>query len=254
MSSTVRTERRGPLLVVTIDRPEARNAINRAVAEGLAAAVDLLDGDEDLRVGVLTGAGGYFSAGMDLKAFAAGERPFIAGRGFGGIVQKPPTKPAIAAVEGFALAGGLEVALCCDLVVAARDARLGIPEVRRGLVAAGGALLRLPRRVPYQVAAELALTGEPMLAERAAEVGLVNSLTDSGQALEVALELAARVSANAPLAVDASKRILRMAVDTPEHDAWLRQRAIADPVLASEDAREGAIAFAERRSPVWRGR
>src|ERR687888_854836 len=174
--SEVHTEADGEVLVVKIDRPEARNAVNLAVAEGIAAALERLDGDDALRVGILTGAGGTFCAGMDLKAFVAGERPYVAGRGFAGIVQGPPRKPLIAAVEGWAVAGGFEIALACDLIVAARDARFGIPEVKRGLVAAGGALLRLPRRV----ALELGLTGEPIGAERAYELGLVCRVVEPG--------------------------------------------------------------------------
>jgi enoyl-CoA hydratase len=250
MSEAVRVEVDGELLVVTIDRPEARNAVNLAVAEGIAAALARLDGEDALRVGVLTGAGGSFCAGMDLKAFVAGERPHVEGRGFAGIVQGPPRKPLIAAVEGWAVAGGFEIALACDLIVAARDARFGIPEVKRGLVAAGGALIRLPRRIPYHLAMELALTGDPISAERAFAIGLVSRLAEPGEALTAARELAATIAANGPLAIDATKRIL--AAD--EAGAWERQAAIADPVFDSEDAREGARAFAEKRPPVWRGR
>jgi enoyl-CoA hydratase len=240
----------GAVLVITIDRPEARNAVNLAVAEGIAAALDRLDGDDSLRVGVLTGAGGTFCAGMDLKAFVTGERPHVEGRGFAGIVQGPPRKPLIAAVEGWALAGGFEVALACDLIVAARDARFGIPEVKRGLVAAGGALIRLPRRMPYHLAMELALTGDPIPAERAHAAGLVSRLTEPGGALAGALELVSAIAANGPLAVDATKRILV----ADEAGEWERQAEIVGPVFASEDAREGARAFAEKRAPVWRGR
>ena len=250
----VRAEPDGDVLVVTIDRPEARNAVNLAVAEGIAAAVDRLDGDASLRAGILTGAGGTFSAGMDLKAFVAGERPFVGDRGFAGLVQRPPRKPLVAAVEGWALAGGFEIALACDLIVAARDARFGIPEVKRGLVAAAGALLRLPRRIPYHLAMELALTGEPIGAERAAELGIVSRLTEPGEAVAGARELAALIARNGPLAVDASKRIVAAAGDWPEAEAWERQAEITGPVFASEDAREGATAFAEKREPVWRGR
>jgi enoyl-CoA hydratase/carnithine racemase len=250
MSAAVRVEADGEVLLVTIDRPEARNAVNLAVAEGIAAALERLDGEEALRVGVLTGAGGTFCAGMDLKAFVAGERPHVAGRGFAGIVQGPPRKPLIAAVEGWAVAGGFEIALACDLIVAARDARFGIPEVKRSLVAAGGALIRLPRRIPYHLAMELALTGDPIAAERAHDLGLVSRLAEPGGAVAAARELAATIAANGPLAVDATKRILL----ADEADAWERQAEIAGPVFASEDAREGARAFAEKRPPVWRGR
>jgi enoyl-CoA hydratase len=250
----VLTERRGDVLVVTLNRPEARNAVNGALAQGVADATDELDGDEALRVGVLTGAGKGFSAGMDLKAFVAGERPYVEDRGFAGITQRGARKPVIAAIEGFAVAGGLEIALSCDLIVAARGARLGIPEVKRSLVAAAGALFRLPRRIPYHLAMELALTGDPIDAERAHELGLVNRLAEPGGALDAALELAAQIVKNGPLALIASKEIVQNALDWTEEQAWEKQGAIAGPVMVSEDAREGAIAFAEKRDPVWKGR
>lgn len=248
------TERRERVLVITINRPDQRNAINRAVAEGIAAALDELDGDAGLSVGVLTGAGRGFSSGMDLKAFVTGERPYVGDRGFAGITQRAAAKPLIAAVEAFAVAGGLEVALSCDLIVAGRGARLGIPEVKRSLVAAGGGLLRLPRMLPRNVAMEMALTGDPMQAERAHELGLVNRLAEPGGALDAALELAAAIAANGPLALTATKRILSESADWPDTEFFERQRAIVDPVMASEDAREGATAFAEKRPPVWQGR
>jgi enoyl-CoA hydratase len=250
----VLTERRGNVLVVTLNRPDARNAVNGALAEGVGRALDALDGDAELRAGVITGAGKGFSSGMDLKAFVAGESPYYGERGFAGIVQKPSAKPLIAAVEGFAVAGGCEIALACDLIVAARGARFGVPEVKRSLVAAGGALLRLPRRLPYGVATELALTGEPLEAERAHALGLVNVLAEPGGALESALELAGRIATNGPLAVAATKRILVESADWPEAEFWQRQGEIAGPVFASADAREGATAFAEKRDPVWSGR
>jgi enoyl-CoA hydratase len=247
----VLTERRGNVLLITLNRPDARNAINLAVAEGIAAALDELDGEDSLSVGVLTGAGKGFCAGMDLKAFITGERPWVGDRGFAGIVRRGPVKPLIAAIEGFAVAGGLEVALGCDLIVAARGAKLGIPEVKRSLVAAGGALLRLPRRI---VAMELALTGDPITAERAAEVGLVNRLAEPGAAVECALALAAEIAVNAPLALVASKRILQEQFDWSDGEMWDAQMKISERVFTSEDAREGATAFAEKRPPVWRGR
>jgi len=250
MSEPVRVEAAGGVLVATIERPEVRNAVNLAVAEGIAAALDRLDGDDELRVGILTGAGGTFSSGMDLKAFATGERPHAGDRGFAGIVERPPRKPIIAAVEGWALAGGFEVALACDLIVAARDARFGIPEVKRGLVAAGGALIRLPRRIPYHVAMELALTGDPIGADRAYELGIASRLTEPGGALAAARELAATIAQNGPLAIDATKRILV----ADEAADWERAGAISGPVFGSEDAQEGARAFAEKRPPIWRGR
>ena len=211
------------------------------MAEGVAAALDRLDGDDGLRVGVLTGAGGTFCAGMDLKAFVAGERPFVGGRGFAGIVRRPPAKPLIAAVEGWAVAGGFEIALACDLIVAARDARFGIPEVKRGLVAAGGALIRLPRRIPYHLAMELALTGDPIDAERAHAIGLVARLTEPGGAVAAARELAATIAANGPLAVAATKRIL-----TADDG---RAPGSARPRSPSPCSRPRTRARAARRSP-----
>ncbi len=249
----VLTERRDGVLIITLNRPEARNAVNRALAEGVAAALDALDADADVAVGVLTGAGAGFSAGMDLKAFVAGESAWVADRGFAGIVQRSARKPLIAAIEGFAVAGGLEIALACDLIVAARGAKLGIPEVKRSLVAAAGALLRLPRRLPYGVAMELALTGDTITAERAYELGLVNRVTEQGQAIDAALELAAAMAKNGPLALDATKAILQQQFGWSEEEFWQRQGELSGPVFASEDAREGATAFAEKRDPVWRG-
>ena len=250
----VLTERRQRVLVITINRPDQRNAVNAAVADGIAAALDELDGDPALSVGVLTGAGKGFCAGMDLKAFVAGERPYSGDRGFAGITQRAANKPLIAAIEGFAVAGGLEVALACDLIVAARGARLGIPEVKRSLVAAGGALLRLPRALPRNIAMELALTGDPIEAERAFELGLVNRLTDAGRALDVALVFAEAIAVNGPLALAATKRILVEAPDWQDSEFFAKQGEIAGPVMTSEDAREGSIAFAEKRAPVWQGR
>ncbi len=243
----------GGVLVVTIARPRQRNAVDRAVAEGIAQAMERLDEDDALRVGVLTGAGGCFSAGMDLKAFATGERPHVAGRGFGGLVERPPRKPLVAAVEGFALAGGMELALACDIVVAARDARFGVPEVQRGLVPAAGALLRLPAMIGRSAALELVLTGEPIDAERASDLGLVARVAEPGQALPTALALARRIAANAPLATLAAKRVVDEAPTWSGPDRWALQRRVVEPVLASRDAREGARAFAERRAPIWSG-
>jgi enoyl-CoA hydratase len=253
MAEEVLTERRNGVLLITLNRPEARNAVNLPLAEGIAAALEELDNDDSLNVGVLTGAGKGFCAGMDLKAFVSGERPWVGDRGFAGIVRRASVKPLIAAIEGFAVAGGLEVALACDLIVAARGAKLGIPEVKRSLVAAGGALLRLPRSLPYNVAMELALTGDPLLAERAADLGLVNRLAEPGAAVEVALGLAGEIAANAPLALIASKRILQEQRDWSSAEMWEAQSTISEPVFTSEDAREGATAFAEKRPPVWRG-
>jgi enoyl-CoA hydratase/carnithine racemase len=252
--SAVLTERRERTLVITINRPEQRNAVNAAVAEGIAGALDELDASDELSLGVVTGAGKGFCAGMDLKAFVTGERPWYGDRGFAGITRRAAAKPLIAAIEGFAVAGGLEVALACDLIVAARGAKLGIPEVKRSLVAAGGGLLRLPRVLPRNIAIELALTGDPMLAERGYELGLVNRLAEPGGALDAALELAAQITPNAPLALVASKRIMAESIDWPDGEFFDRQEAISGPVFNSEDAREGATAFAEKRAPVWKGR
>jgi enoyl-CoA hydratase len=253
-SEAVMAERRDSTLIITIDRPDVRNAVNAAVAEGIAGALDELDADDSLSVGILTGAGGFFCAGMDLGAFVKGESPWFGDRGFAGIAQRASVKPLIAAIEGFAVAGGMEIALACDLIVATRGAKLGIPEAKRSLVAAGGALLRLPRRMPYHVVMELALTGDPLLAERFHEFGVVNRLAEPGAAVEVALELAASISRNGPLAVAASKRILQEQFDWSTAEMFERQGAISGPVFTSEDAREGAAAFKDKRDPVWRGR
>jgi enoyl-CoA hydratase len=250
----VLVEIEGGLVVITINRPEAKNAVNRAVSLGVCEAVDMLDARDDLRVGILTGAGGTFCAGMDLKSFLRGEQVRVEGRGLLGIVMSPPRKPLIAAVEGYALAGGCEAMLACDLAVAARDAKFGIPEVKRGLAAGAGGLLRLPRLVPPRIAMELALTGDMLDAERAAALGLINRVTEPGEALAEARRLAARIIANAPLSVAASKRVIVEQQDWPLHEMFDRQQAITGPVIASEDAREGAAAFAEKRAPRWTGR
>jgi enoyl-CoA hydratase len=254
VSDEILVERRGAVQVITINRPEARNAVNAAVSTGVAAAVDELDESDELWAGVLTGAGGTFSSGMDLKAFLRGETPSIDGRGMCGITMTPPRKPLIAAVEGWALAGGFELLLACDLVVAARTAKFGVPEVKRSLVAGGGAALLLARRVPFAIALELLLTGDPVSAERAAEVGLVNRLTDEGGALDAAIKLATTIAANGPLAVAATKQIARAGVDRTLAEGWAEQAEIMRPVFVSADAREGATAFAEKRPPVWKGR
>ena len=253
----VRTERigaDGAIQLITIDRPERRNAIDTETAWGISAALDELDTDRDLRLGILTGAGGTFCAGMDLAAFLAGERPSVGRRGFAGVVEAPPEKPLIAAVEGAAVAGGFEIVLACDLVVAASDARFGLPEVRRGLVAGGGGLMRLARRAPFHLAMEWALTGEFVAARRAAEVGLVNRVTEPGGALAAAVELAEQIAANGPLALAATKRVLTECQDWSRNEEFERQRAITEPVRDSADAREGALAFREKRAPRWTGR
>ena len=239
--------------VITINRPEARNAVNEAVARGIAAAIDELDLRRDVTALVVTGAGGTFCAGMDLKGFLAGENSMAGGRGFGGITQRPPAKPVVAAVEGYALAGGFEIALACDLIVASEEATFGLPEVTRGLVAGAGGLLRLPRQIPYHIALEIALTGDRFPAARLHAAGLVNRLVPPGEALTRARELAARIGRNAPLALAATKRIVTESADWPQAEAFDRQGEIAGPVFTSADAIEGAAAFAEKRPPVWRG-
>ncbi|MGX5187680.1 crotonase/enoyl-CoA hydratase family protein [Streptomyces avermitilis] len=253
-TNEVRVQRVCSTLLITIDRPKARNAVNAAVAVGLAAALDELEADPELRTGILTGAQGTFSAGMDLKAALKGESPAIPGRGFGGLTEAELTKPLIAAVEGFALGGGFELALGCDLIVAAQDAKFGLPEVKRGLVAAGGGVIRLPKRIPYHLALELLLTGEPVSGGRAGELGLVNRVTPPGEAVAVALGLAEQLAHNAPLALAAVKNLVRTAGGVPEADAFAVQRKVMGTLMASADVHEGMAAFAERRAPQWTGK
>jgi enoyl-CoA hydratase len=254
MTTKVITEERGGVLVITLNRPDVRNAIDTETAWGVSGALDELDGDRSLVAAVLTGAGSTFCAGMDLKAFLAGEKPSVGTRGFAGIVEGPPVKPIIAAVEGTAVAGGFEIVLACDLIVAADNARFGLPEVKRGLVAAGGGLMRLARRVPFHLAMEWALTGEFVPATTAARYGLVNRLVPPGTAVDAAVALAESIAANGPLAVAATKRILTEARDWSREEEFERQRAISVPVRESDDAREGALAFKEKRAPNWAGR
>ncbi|QMV75494.1 crotonase/enoyl-CoA hydratase family protein [Comamonas piscis] len=246
-------ETRGPVLIMQLNRPHARNAATLEMAEAMASALDALDSQQELRVGIITGAGGSFCAGMDLKGFLQGKRPSLPGRGFCGLTMRPPAKPLIAAVEGYALAGGFEVALACDLIVAARDAKFGLPEVKRGLAASAGGLLRLPKRLPYHVAMECILTGDMFGAERFAQLGLVNRLTEPGGALDAALALAQTIAANGPLAVAASKQVASQSGEWPLAEMFDRQAEITAPVFSSQDAREGAAAFAEKRPPVWKG-
>ena len=250
----VLVERHEGVLTITINRPAQKNAVNHDVAVQLGAALDRLDADPDVSVGVLTGAGGTFCAGMDLKAFAAGEVPTLPGRGFGGLTRADVRKPLIAAVEGWALGGGFELALACDLIVAAEDARFGFPEVTRGLVASEGGLIRLPGRIPYHVALRVLLTGEPLPAAEGWERGLVTQLTQPGAALESAHEIAERIARNAPLALAAVKEIVRTTQGLNEQAAFKRQDQITSRLTSSDDAHEGARAFAERRAPVWHGR
>lgn len=245
-------EIRGNIQIMTLNRPEARNAVTLEMAEAMAAALDALDANPDVSVGIINGAGGTFCAGMDLKGFLQGKRPSLPGRGFCGITMKPPRKPIIAAVEGYALAGGFEVVLACDLIVASREARFGLPEVKRGLAAAGGGLLRLTRRMPYHIAMECILTGDMLSAERAHQNGLINRMTEPGAALDAAIELAQAVAANGPLSLVASKQVVTESIDWSREDMFDRQAAITNPVFASQDAREGAAAFAEKRKPVWK--
>ena len=247
--SAVLTERRGRVMVITLNRPEAMNAINGALSEGLRSAVQELDSDSGLTAGVVTGAGKGFCSGMDLKAFSRGEDigPMLE------FVQNGATKPLVGAIEGFALAGGLELALSCDLLVAARGAKLGIPEVGVGLFAAGAGLFRLPGRVGYGTAMEMAITGDPITAEEAADHGLVSRLTEPGDALGEALALAERIARNAPLAVAASKQLIRATQGATEEELWKIQRPHMATVWKSDDAKEGPRAFAEKRPPEWTG-
>jgi enoyl-CoA hydratase len=251
--SEVLTETRDGVLIVTLNRPEAKNAATKLLSELVAAAMDTLDNDDSLRVGIITGAGGTFCSGMDLKGFLRGETPFVAGRGFAGLTEAPPKKPLIAAVNGYALAGGFEIMLACDLVVANRDAKFGIPEAKRGLAAAAGGLVRLPRQINPRLAMELALTGDFIGATRAYEIGLINRVTD-GDALDGALELAAAITANGPLAVARSKQVIVESREWSEADMWSKQGETLGNLFMTEDAREGASAFAEKRKPNWKGK
>lgn len=253
--STLLVDREGGVLVMTLNRPSRRNAIDLPTAKALSQALDELDHAPDLYAGVLTGSGGFFCAGMDLKAFAeTGERPVTAARGGLGIVGRPPAKPLVAAVEGLVLGGGFEIALACDLIVAAHGTRFAVPEVKRGLVASGGGAIRLAQRLPHHLALELLLLGEQIPADRAHELGLVNHLVPAEDVRETALELARVIARNAPLAVAATKRIVQETRNLNFEAAYRLQEEILAPVRQSRDAQEGARAFAEKREPAWEGR
>ncbi len=254
MSDEVLTSIDNGVMIITLNRPEAKNAANKALAEGFVRATDELESNDDLRVAILTGAGGTFCSGMDLKAFVTGETPAIPGRGFAGLTEYRCSKPIIGAVEGYALAGGFEMAISCDMLIAADNSKFGIPEVKRGLAAAAGGLVKLPKQIPYRIAMELALTGDFISAQRAYDLGLVNQVVEAGTALDAAKELAAKIAANGPLAVAASMKVVSSAQDWTSDVMMGKQNEIVMPVFTSEDAIEGATAFAEKRAPNWKGK
>ena len=253
----VEYETKGHVALLTINRPEARNAVNGDVARGMEEAIDRLEADEDVWVGIVTGEGPVFCAGADLKAIAAGQAGELATAkgGFAGITRRQRTKPIIAAIDGPALAGGCEIALACDLVVASTQAAFGLPEVKRSLVAAAGGLFRLPRALPPKIAMEVILTGDPIPAERAHAFGLVNELVEPGQAVAAAMALAERIAANAPVAVWESRKVVMMAdAGAPDDDLWNESGAAFGRVAQTEDFAEGPRAFIEKRPPAWKGR
>jgi enoyl-CoA hydratase/carnithine racemase len=252
----VEYELRGRVAVLTIRRPEARNAVNGDVAKGMEAGIDQLEDDPEAWVGVVTGEGPVFSAGADLKAIAAGQAADLQTErgGFGGITRRERTKPLIAAVDGPALAGGCEIALACDLIVASREARFGLPEVKRSLGAVAGGLFRLPRTVGPKVGMEVVLTGDPISAERAYQLGMVNELVEPGQALEAGLALAERIAANAPLAVRESRQVVAAALTSDDETLWNMGFAAMARLAGTEDFAEGPRAFIEKRPPEWKGR
>lgn len=251
MSNDILIDVDNGIMVITINRPNARNAINGVVGKGINTALKQLDEDNNLRVAVITGAGGGFCSGMDLKAFASGDT--FDPEDFAWMTNKPPSKPTIAAIEGFAVAGGLEIAISCDLIVASQTAKIAIPEVKRGLVAAGGALTKLPVQATPRIAMEMALLGEHFSTERMMQLGMINRCVAPGKALETALEMAREISRNSPLGVRASKKILLESPHWPKDEVDNRQKTITDRVFASKDAIEGATAYAQKRQPVWTG-
>ncbi|MBV1882220.1 MAG: crotonase/enoyl-CoA hydratase family protein [Pseudomonadales bacterium] len=254
MTDEILVSKEDGIMIVTINRPKAKNAVNKAVSDGIATAMEELDDSSDLQAAIITGADGTFCSGMDLKGFLKGESPIVPGRGFAGLTERGPKKPLIAAVEGYALAGGLELLMACDLIVAAEDAKFGIPEVKRGLAAGAGGLIKLPRQMPHRLAMELALTGDSFTAQRAYDTGLINRIVKKGEALQNALTLAKTIAANGPVAVIASKQIVNESQDWSAEDMWTKQTALIMPVFKSEDSREGPLAFAEKRAPVWKGK
>ena len=255
MSELVNVQDLDGIMVITVNRPAARNAITIDCAHAMSEAFEALDRRDDVRIGILTGAGNTFSSGMDLKDFArTGKRSLVPGKGFAGLNEAPPKKPLIAAVEGYALAGGFEMMLACDLVVAANNAMFGLPEVKRGLVAGSGGMLRLPRHIPYRIAMEIVLTGDMLSAERAHHFGLINVMTEPGGALQGAIDLARRICENGPMAVQVAKQVVSKSLDFDQETMFDQQRPIIAPVFASDDAREGSLAFAEKRKPLWKGK
>ncbi|CAN5737442.1 crotonase/enoyl-CoA hydratase family protein [soil metagenome] len=253
MTDEVLVEHDDGLVIITINRPQVKNAVNRAVSYGVCEAIDEMERRPDLRVAILTGAGGTFCSGMDLKAFSQGEVTRVEGRGILGIALTPPKKPLIAAVEGYALAGGFESMLACDLVVASRTAKFGLPEAKRGLLAMAGGMIRLPRLIPQRIALEMALTGDMVSAERMERYGLINLLVEPGEALEAAKKMARTILANAPMSVELGKRVVYEQRDWSLAEMFDKQTEITSHILGSNDAREGALAFVERREPKWTG-